>query len=103
MPPMTTPSMSRAQRVSLKMPVQYRVKGDDHWFQSQILNISESGVLFGPSELQAGMPVELIFSMPIQVGSIASGKLMCEGAVVRTTELGAAGARFEDVRFLLEA
>jgi hypothetical protein len=49
------------------------------------------------------MPVELIFSTPIQVGSIASGKLVCVGEVVRTTEMGVAGARFEECRFVLEA
>jgi hypothetical protein len=93
----------RADRVRLPLPVTYRVAGDDAWFQSRILNISESGVLFGPTELQAGMPVELIFSTPVQVGSIASGKLVCVAEVVRTTEVGTAAARFEDVRFLLES
>lgn len=94
--------MPRSERLPLRLPIAYRVQGDDQWFQSRILNISESGVLFGPTELQAGMPVELIFSTPIQVGSIASGKLVCVGEVVRTTQLGAAGARFDECRYVLE-
>jgi hypothetical protein len=89
--------------MNLRVPITYRVAGDDHWFQGRIVNISESGVLFEPTELQAGMPVELIFSTPVQVGSIASGKLMCVGEVVRTTEMGVTGARFEEIRFVLEA
>ena len=96
---MTTP---RAERLNLRVPITYRVSGDEHWFRGRIVNISESGVLFEPTELQPGMPVELIFSMPVQVGSIASGKLVCVGEVVRTTETGVAGARFEECRFVLE-
>ena len=92
----------RAERLNLHVPITYRVPGDEHWFQGRIVNISESGVLFEPTELQAGMPVELIFSTPVQVGSIASGKLVCTGEVVRTTEMGVAGARFEECRFVLE-
>ena len=92
----------RADRLPVHVPITYRVAGDEQWFRSQILNLSESGVLFGPTELQAGMPVELIFSTPVQVGSIASGRLVCVGEVVRTTMMGETGARFEEVRFLLE-
>jgi hypothetical protein len=98
-----TRMIPRADRLNLHVPITYRVSGDDHWFQGRIVNISESGVLFEPTELQAGMPVELIFSTPVQVGSIASGKLVCVGEVVRTTEMGVAGARFEECRFVLEA
>src|SRR5687768_18609144 len=93
----------RAERLSLHVPITYRVAGDERWFQGNIVNISESGVLFEPTELQPGMPVELIFSTPVQIGSIASGKLVCLGEVVRTTEMGVAGARFEECRFMLEA
>jgi hypothetical protein len=93
----------RADRVPLRVPISYRVAGDEEWFQSRIVNVSESGVLFGPTELQAGMPVELIFSSPIQVGSMASGRLICVGEVVRTTLMGVTGARFEECRFLLGA
>jgi hypothetical protein len=99
MTPMTTP---RAERLNLRVPITYRASGDEHWFQGRIVNISESGVLFEPTELRPGTPVELIFSTPVQVGSIASGKLLCVGEVVRTTEMGVAGARFEECRFVLE-
>jgi len=95
-------NLPRAKRVQLKAPILYRASGHDDWLQSSIVNISESGVLFGPTGLEPGIPVELIFSTPIQVGSIASGKLICVGHVVRTTETGVAGAQFEECRFLLD-
>ena len=67
------------------------------------MNLSESGVLFGPAELQPGAEVEVILSPPIQVGSMATGKQVCAAEVVRTTETGAAAARFDECRFLLES
>jgi hypothetical protein len=81
----------------------YRRSGDDHWFQSQVLNLSESGVLFGPTELTAGTPVEVILSPPVQVGSLAAGKQVCVAEVVRVTDVGAVAARFGECRFLLES
>ncbi len=66
------------------------------------MNLSESGVLFGPAALQPGAQVEVILSPPIQVGSMATGKQVCVGEVVRSTNGGAAAVRFEECRFLLE-
>jgi hypothetical protein len=95
-------SLSRARRVALPLPITYRVAGGREWLQGQIFNISESGVLFGPTRLPPGTEVEVIFSTPIQVGRMASGKQVCVAKVVRTSEVGAA-AQFEECRFLLEA
>jgi hypothetical protein len=92
----------RSERVRLPVPILYRAAGAESWSQGRIVNISESGVLFGPTALEQGAPVELIFSTPITVGSMASGKFMCVGQIVRTTETGVAGAQFEECRFLLE-
>jgi hypothetical protein len=96
------PIPQRAERVRLQIPINYRAQGDEDWFQSRVVNISESGVLFGPTELQPGMVLEVIFASPIQVGLMAPGKLVCSGEVVRTTEIGATAARFEECRFLLD-
>ena len=93
----------RADRLRLDISVAYRVQGDEEWFQSRVMNVSESGVLFGPTELRPGAAVEVIISSPVPVGSRASGPHVCTGKVVRATELGAAAARFEACRFLLEA
>ena len=97
------PLPQRAERVRLQIPIAYGAQGEEDWFQSRIVDLSESGVLFGPTELQPGMVLEVIFASPIQVGLMAPGKLVCVGEVVRTTEVGAAAARFEECRFLLDA
>ena len=95
-------NLPRATRVPLPIPIMYRRAGEDAWFQSTIVNLSESGVLFGSAELQPGAEVEVILSPPIQVGSMATGKQVCMAEVVRATDGGAAAARFEECRFLLE-
>lgn len=95
--------IERADRLALKIPITYRAEGDDHWFQSRVMNMSDSGVLFGPTELTPGTSLEMIFSPPVQVGTMAPGQTVCVGAVVRTTEVGIVGARFQECRFLLEA
>ena len=93
----------RAERLAMQIPITYRVGGDDHWFKGRVMNMSDSGVLFGPTELARGTPLEMIFSPPVQVGTMAPGQTVCVGAVVRTTEVGVVGARFQECRFLLEA
>ena len=95
--------LPRATRIALSVPIAYRRPRDEEWFQGRILNISESGVLFGPTGLTSGASVEVMFVAPIPIGSIASGKLICVGEVVRTTETGAAAATFAECRFVLDA
>lgn len=93
----------RAERLTLRIPITYRVEGDDHWFQSRVMNMSDSGVLFGPTALEPGTSLEMIFSPPTQIGTMAPGQTVCIGSVVRSTEVGVVGARFQECRFLLEA
>ena len=95
--------LPRANRVALGIPIMYHRPGDDQWFHAKVVNLSESGVLFAPSELKPGTPVEIILSPPVQVGALATGKQVCAAQVVRTTEAHAVAARFEECRFLLEA
>jgi len=96
-------TLPRANRVALGIPIMYHRPGDDQWFHARVLNLSETGVLFAPSELQPGTPVEIILSPPVQVGGLASGKQVCAAEVVRTTEAHAVAARFHECRFLLES
>ncbi len=63
----------RAERLTLSIPIAYRAPGDDTWFQSRIANISETGVLFGPTSLDPGAPVEVMFSAPVAIGNMAAG------------------------------
>ena len=95
--------VSRSERLALPIPITYRIAGDDHWIHSRVLNISDSGVLFGPAGVGPGTPLEVIFAAPVNIGTMASGKLVCAAEVVRTTEDGSAAARFAECRFLLGA
>ena len=91
----------RATRVTLSIPIAYRRVGEDHWFQSKVLNLSESGILFGPTELQAGTSIEVVVSPPVHIGSLSRGKQLCGGEVVRSTHVAVA-VRVDTCRFMLD-
>jgi hypothetical protein len=93
----------RAPRLTLTVPITYRKVGDQAWLHGRVVNVSESGVMFGPAAVEAGQSIEVIFSTPIPIASIAPGKLFCTGHVVRTAASGVAAAHFEECRFLLES
>ncbi len=90
---------ARARRVAVSIPILYRQPDQHHWHRAHVLNLSESGVLFGPAQLERG-PIEVIVSPPVEVGSLAVGKQVCVGEIVRVTNRGAA-ARFDERRFLV--
>ena len=94
--------VQRAERFRLPIPITYRAPGDEEWLISRVVNISESGVLFGPVGLDPGAAVEVIISAPVPVGSRAAGPLVYAGKVVRATETGVVAARFDACRVLLE-
>jgi len=95
--------LPRAERVALAIPILYRRPGDDEWTNAKVVNLSESGVLFGPTGLEPGAQVEVLLSPPAHVASLATGKQVCHGAVVRVTGAGTAAARFDECRFILES
>jgi len=92
----------RAARVSMAIPIMFRRAGEEEWLSGKVVNLSESGVLFGPTELGPGTLVEVLLSPPIQVGALPAGKQVCAAEVVRATDIGATAARFDECRFLLE-
>ena len=94
-------SIPRATRVALSIPIAYRRLGEDHWFQSKVVNLSESGILFGPTELQTGTSIEVVVSPPVHIGSLSRGKQLCEGEVVRSTHVAVA-VRVDTCRFMLD-
>lgn len=93
----------RADRLPLRLPITYRAQGDEEWLLSRVVNLSESGVLFGPTGLSPGAVVEVIISPPVPVGARAPGPHVCAGKVVRTTEMGDVAAQFQTWRVLLES
>lgn len=92
----------RAARVSMPIPIMFRRPGDEEWLPGRVVNLSESGVLFGPTELRPGTLVEVLLSPSVQVGTLATGKQVCAAEVVRATDAGATAVRFDECRFLLD-
>jgi hypothetical protein len=90
----------RAERLTFPISIMYRRKGDEDWFPSRVMNLSDSGVLFGPSELQTGTSVEIILTPPARIGWLTQGKQVCVAEVVRATDDGAVAARFRGRRCL---
>jgi hypothetical protein len=100
---MMTRHIHRAERMRVSLPIRYRMAGHEHWLDSRILNISESGILFGPIvSPEPGTPVEVMFSSPVPIGTMAPGQMMCAGEIVRMNEQGQVGARFAQCRFVLD-
>ena len=92
----------RAYRLNVPLPIQYRRPGDPDWMDSTAVNLSETGVLFDAEELSPGTPVEVIISPPIQIGSLATGKQVFAGEIVRADDVGMVAAKFQDHWFVLE-
>jgi PilZ domain len=101
---MMKPYVDRAERMQVWIPLRYRVSGHEHWLDSRVLNISDSGLLFGPAIVttEPGTRVEVMFSSPVQIGTMAPGQMMCAGEIVRMNERGQIGARFAQCRFVLD-
>ncbi len=93
----------RADRVSLAIPILFRPIEHTGWQHAHVVNLSETGVLFGPARIQQGHTVEVILSPPPGIAALAAGKQVCVGEVVRTTDDGLTAAHFTECRFLLEA
>ena len=90
----------RSERVSFPIRVQYRRPGEATWSSSTVVNLSDSGVLFGPTELEPGTFVELALSSPIRVGWLAKGTPVCAAEVVRA-DGAAVAVRLGECRFSL--
>ncbi len=97
------PYAPRADRVALSVPLSYRLTGDDEWFQTQLLNLSDSGLMFGPTTLKPGAQVDVLFALPFPLTSIQPGKVISSAQVVRTTLTGTVGARFGKRRYVVES
>jgi hypothetical protein len=76
----------RAERVSVTMPVRYRVAGESAWWTTTVVNVSESGILFGPASVSSGTQIELLFRCHVTIGSLIPGQHMCLGRAVRVAQ-----------------
>lgn len=41
----------RAKRQEIRIPLRYRLAGQQHWFSGETVNVSESGILFSSNDL----------------------------------------------------
>jgi len=93
----------RADRVTLSLPISYRLTGDDEWFQTRLLNLSTSGLMFGPTTLTPGAQVDLLFALPFPLETEPPGTIISLAHVIHATATGTVGARFEKRRYLVES
>jgi DNA-binding response OmpR family regulator len=97
----------RAPRISVHVPLRYRVAGQKTWHDATTENISRSGVLFTSHEsLDPKVELEISLKLPPELEGIGGAEVVCRGEVVRTVmpraaEVPAAlAARFLEYRFM---
>jgi hypothetical protein len=97
----------RARRLKLSLPIRYRVKNLASWYEGNIQNISQSGVMFfGSQQLPANALVEMVFEMPEEISGQKNSSVLCQGRLIRAKESHASedtfglAASILDYRFL---
>lgn len=74
----------RPKRFPLKVPVQYRVAGEQRWNQGSTHDMSCTGMLLdGRHHLRTLAPVEIKFQVPPEVSGGAPLEVLCRGYVAR--------------------
>jgi hypothetical protein len=74
----------RSQRFPIKMPLRYRVFGEDEWRLGKTVNISSSGVFFRCQvSADRGTKVEMNFVLPNSRIKESGLEVACKGEVVR--------------------
>jgi PilZ domain len=77
----------RARRLKLSLPLRYRVKNLSTWYEGEIENISQSGVLLrGPSALPVNALVEMVFEMPEEISGQKNSNVLCQGRIIRSKD-----------------
>jgi hypothetical protein len=97
----------RAQRFAMELPMRYRRKGTNAWYESTTVNVSASGVLF-----QAGLvlppetAIDIALVLPVTIPGEAGAEIVCHGTVIRsvaaakgTSRVAALAAAFQNYRF----
>jgi hypothetical protein len=79
-----------ATRFALQMPMRVRALAVAAWFEARTENVGRSGVFFRHERttgdeiaLQVGTPVEMILSLPVELGGGSSATTTCRGRIVR--------------------
>jgi len=75
----------RADRFSIRAPIQYRLSGETVWNRGITKNISHSGILFMAERLlETKALVEIQVHFPDDITGSIPANLFCRGLVVRT-------------------
>jgi hypothetical protein len=83
---------ARPHREYLHATVRFRTKGELHWYEGVLENLSQSGLLVATRwELPKETLLELVFEMPEQVSGEKACNVLCQASIIRS-EPGAHGA-----------
>jgi hypothetical protein len=74
----------RARRLRMEQSFRYRIANTSRWFEGQIENLSQTGLLFhGPQELPVNALIEMVFEMPEEISGQTNRDVVCQGRVMR--------------------
>ncbi len=77
----------RSRRLRTNIPVRYRGKSLDTWYEGFVLNVSQSGVmLHGPEQLPVNSAMEMIFEMPEEICGQKNRPVLCQGKLIRVKD-----------------
>lgn len=80
----STGERRQAARFALQMPMRYRAIEDTTWHEARTENVGKSGVFFRNDEmLRVDTPVEMVLSLPVELGGEAGATTICRGRIVR--------------------
>lgn len=73
-----------ARRFPLRLPVRYRLHGEQTWRRGETENVSGSGILFrGQAAARTGTSLELSVALPA-LSAEEAPEMICRGVVVRS-------------------
>jgi hypothetical protein len=77
----------RARRLKLETALRYRVNSTSTWYEGNIENLSQTGVLFqGPQQLPVNALIEMVFEMPEEISGQKNRSVLCQGRVMRSKD-----------------
>jgi two-component system NtrC family sensor kinase len=86
------PTLSRAPRFQLHLPLKYRRLDEDKWHDGETRDISRSGLLFQagdltqPHLLQPNVQLEINLVLPAEIAGLSPTEVVCRGEIVRTVK-----------------
>ena len=73
-----------AARFAMQMPMRYRALDNLTWHDGRTENVGKSGVFFrNDNVLRADTPVEMVLSLPVELGGEVGATTICRGCIVR--------------------